>query len=117
VGTSFPSAHAADAAAVYFMLAALLAAAVPQWGRKVAAWANALGLVVVIGLSRLYLGANWLTDVLGGAALGTAWMLVVWTTAQTLGGRRESRRAPLPQDEQPLLVPGGTDPEQERDGR
>jgi len=117
VGTSFPAAHAVDAAAVYFMLAALLAAGLPQWGRKVAVWATALGLVVVIGLSRLYLSANWLTDVLGGAALGTAWMLVVWTTAQTLGRRREGRRPPPSQDESPLLVPGGTDPDPERDGR
>jgi len=117
VGTSFPSAHAVDAAAVYFVLAALLAAGLPQWGRKVAVWATAVGLVVVIGLSRLYLGANWSTDVLGGTALGTAWMLVVWTTAQTLGRRRESRRGPFPQDEPPLLVPGGADPDQERDGR
>jgi membrane protein DedA with SNARE-associated domain/membrane-associated phospholipid phosphatase len=111
--TSFPSAHAVDAAAVYCMLAALLAAVLPQWGRKVAVWATAVGLVAVIGLSRLYLGASWLTDVLGGAALGTTWMLVVWTTAQTLGGLREARRPPRP-DEPPLLVPGG-DPDQERD--
>jgi undecaprenyl-diphosphatase len=95
------------------MLAALLATVLPQWGRKVAVWATAAGLVAVIGLSRLYLGASWLTDVLGGAALGTAWMLVVWTTAQTLGGLREARRPPR-KDQSPLLVPGG-DPDQERD--
>jgi membrane-associated phospholipid phosphatase len=109
-GSSFPSAHAVDAAAVYCMLAALLAAGLPQWGRKVAAWATAIGLVAVIGLSRLYLGVSWLTDVLGGSALGAAWMLVVWTTAQTLGGLRESRRPPPGQDE-PLLVPGRGDPD------
>jgi membrane protein DedA with SNARE-associated domain/membrane-associated phospholipid phosphatase len=114
--TSFPSAHAVDAAAVYCMLAALLAAGLPQWGRKVAVWATAVGLVAVIGLSRLYLGASWLTDVLGGAALGSGWMLVVWTTAQTLGRRRD-RRPQLRKDESPLLVPGGVDPDQEGDAR
>lgn len=113
-GTSFPSGHAVDAAAVYCMLAALLAAGLPQWGRKVAAWATAVALVAMIGLSRLYLGASWLTDVLGGSALSAAWMLVVWTTAQTLGGLRESRRPPLGRDEA-LLVPGGADPDQEQD--
>jgi undecaprenyl-diphosphatase len=115
--TSFPSAHAVDAAAVYCMLAALLAAGLPLWGRKVAVWATAVGLVTVIGLSRLYLGASWLTDVLGGAALGTGWMLVVWTTAQTLGGLREARRPLSPEDQSPLLVPGGSDPDREGDGR
>jgi undecaprenyl-diphosphatase len=109
-GSSFPSAHAVDAAAVYCMLAALLAAGLPLWGRKVAVWATAVGLAALIGLSRLYLGASWLSDVLGGSALGAAWMLVVWTTAQTLGGRRDGRQPP-PGRDKPLLVPGHGDPD------
>jgi undecaprenyl-diphosphatase len=115
-GSAFPSAHTVDAAAVYGMLAALLAAGLPMWGRKVAVWATALGLTAVIGLSRLYLGVSWLTDVLGGAALGTVWMLVVQTTAQTLGGLREGRRSPLLADDQPLLVSGAAERDEQPDG-
>jgi membrane protein DedA with SNARE-associated domain/membrane-associated phospholipid phosphatase len=108
-GTAFPSAHAVDAAAVLGMLAALAAASVPLWSRKVTAWALALAAVAVIGLSRLYLGASWLTDVLGGFALGAGWMLAVLTTAQTLGGVLSARRQSETEAREPSLVPGGPD--------
>ena len=74
-GPSFPSGHATQAVAVYGMLAALAAATTPRWSRKVAAWAAAVVVVGLVGLSRLYLGAHWLTDVLAGFALGAAWLL------------------------------------------
>ena len=106
-GTAFPSAHAVDAAAVFGMLAALAAASAPLWTRKVTAWALALAAVAVIGLSRLYLGASWLTDVLGGGALGAGWMLAVLTTAQTLGGLLSARQQhPDADAREPSLVPG-----------
>jgi membrane protein DedA with SNARE-associated domain/membrane-associated phospholipid phosphatase len=78
-GYAFPSGHVTHTAAVYGMLAALLAATSPRWGRKVGLWAAAVLLVSLIGLSRLYLGAHWLTDVLAGGALGGAWLFVLLT--------------------------------------
>jgi undecaprenyl-diphosphatase len=83
-GFAFPSAHAACAAAGYGMLAALLAACTPRWGRKVALWAGAVAIACVVALSRLYLGASWLTDVLGGLALGAAWLTGLLTVARTV---------------------------------
>jgi membrane protein DedA with SNARE-associated domain/membrane-associated phospholipid phosphatase len=83
-GYAFPSGHATDAAALYGMLAALLAASTTRWGRKVAAWATASGLVALIGLSRLYLGGGWLTDVLGGFALGSMWLFALLTLTRTI---------------------------------
>jgi undecaprenyl-diphosphatase len=83
-GFAFPSGHATKAAAVYGMLAALLAAASSSWGRKVAYWTGALLVAGVVGLSRLYLGAHWLTDVLGGLALGGAWLFAVLIAARTV---------------------------------
>ncbi|MGH3327507.1 MAG: phosphatase PAP2 family protein [Streptomycetales bacterium] len=83
-GYAFPSGHVTAAAAVFGMLAALLASATPIWRRKVAAWATALALAVLVAASRLYLGAHWLTDVLGGLALGAAWVFVVLILTRAL---------------------------------
>lgn len=77
-GASFPSGHAAQSVACYVTLALILGA-----GRsglaKAALCGGAVLIVLVVGGSRIYLGAHWLTDVLGGYALGTAWVAVVLT--------------------------------------
>jgi undecaprenyl-diphosphatase len=94
-GLSFPSGHATQAIAVYGMLAALVAASTPSWPRKVAAWAVAVFVAAVVGISRLYLGSHWLTDVLGGLALGALWLALVLGAARTIAGLR-SPSAPRP---------------------
>ena len=71
-GLAFPSGHAAQATAVWGMLAALVAAAATRWSTKVAAWSAAVFIAAVVGISRVYLGAHWPTDVLAGWALGAA---------------------------------------------
>lgn len=83
-GFAFPSAHAAQATVAYGMLAALLAATTSHWGRKVAWWAGAVVLAGLVGLSRLYLGSSWLTDVLGGCALGAAWLAGLLTLVHSI---------------------------------
>ena len=86
-GFAFPSGHATDAAAVYGMLAVLLA----RSGRpaaRVAAWAGAAALVALVGLSRLYLGVHWLSDVVAGAALGIAWLLAIFIASRAGEPRR-----------------------------
>jgi membrane protein DedA with SNARE-associated domain/membrane-associated phospholipid phosphatase len=85
-GFAFPSGHATNATAVYGMLAALLAATTPRWGRKVTAWTAALLVVGLVGLSRLYLGAHWLTDVLAAIALGAAWVFGLLAITRTVRG-------------------------------
>jgi membrane protein DedA with SNARE-associated domain/membrane-associated phospholipid phosphatase len=87
-GYAFPSGHTTKAAAVYGMLAALLAAATPHWGRKVSLWTAAALLAGLVGLSRLYLGANWLSDVLGALALGAAWLFALLAAARTVDALR-----------------------------
>jgi phosphatidylinositol-3-phosphatase len=72
-GFAFPSGHATDAAAVYGMLAALLVRPARRAARVVAL-AAAFGLVALVGLSRVYLGVHWLTDVLAGASIGAVWI-------------------------------------------
>jgi undecaprenyl-diphosphatase len=91
-GYAFPSGHTTKAVAVYGMLAALLAAASSTWTRKVAVWTAAVLVAGLVGLSRLYLGANWLTDVLGGFALGGAWLFALLTATRTMDAWRTGRQ-------------------------
>ena len=83
---AFPSGHSTEAAAVYGMLAVVLAAATPRWPRKVACWTAAILIVTLVGITRLYLAAHWLTDVLGGWSFGTLWFLLVLAAAQAVTG-------------------------------
>jgi undecaprenyl-diphosphatase len=83
-GYAFPSGHTTKATAVYGMLAALLAASSPRWGRKVTIWTAALLIAGLVAVSRLYLGAHWLTDVLGALTLGAAWLFLLLAAARTI---------------------------------
>ncbi|VAW89907.1 DedA protein [hydrothermal vent metagenome] len=73
---SFPSGHAALSTAIYGYLAMLSAQALPSRHRWLP-YAVAMLLVVGISFSRLYLGAHWLADVLGGIGLGAAWVALL----------------------------------------
>ncbi len=75
-GFSFPSGPVTMATVVYGFFAVLIAREMP--GRK-RAWPYSLAglLVALIGFSRLYFGAHWLTDVLGGALLGMGWIALL----------------------------------------
>jgi membrane-associated phospholipid phosphatase len=74
-GWSFPSGHSAAAAATYAAVALLLGR-----GRRwtVRAWlgTGAAAIVVAVASSRVLLGVHWVTDVIGGVALGFAWFAV-----------------------------------------
>ncbi len=72
-GAAFPSGHAAQSVAFYAMLT-LIVSPGTSYGRKALLWSGAAAIALVVGASRVYLGAHWLTDVLGGYALGAAWV-------------------------------------------
>ena len=92
-GSAFPSGHATLSAAVYGMLAALLAAASTTWARKVTVWAAAVFLALLVGATRLYLGAHWLTDVIGGLVLGSLWLFALLTAVRTVAAVRAANGA------------------------
>ncbi|VUD41335.1 Putative undecaprenyl-diphosphatase YbjG [Thalassocella blandensis] len=81
---SFPSGHSMLAASTYLTLGALLARA--QKRRRIKAYILiiSLFLTLIIGLSRIYLGVHWPTDVLGGWAVGAGWALGCWLLARWL---------------------------------
>lgn len=84
---SFPSGHATGSAATYLTLGALLARFQPRRRLKVFILGYAVTLTVLIGLSRLYLGVHWPSDVLAGWTLGACWALLCWLAARWLQRR------------------------------
>ncbi|MGH7010194.1 MAG: phosphatase PAP2 family protein [Caulobacteraceae bacterium] len=78
---SFPSGHAAMSALIYLTLAALVARFSTR--RRVETYALVLGVVVtfLIGLTRIYVGVHWPTDVIAGWALGACWASLWWLIA------------------------------------
>lgn len=83
---SFPSGHAMLSAATYLTLGALIARTQPKRRLRGYVIGVALMLTVLIGISRVYLGVHWPTDVLAGWCLGAAWALACWSVATWLAG-------------------------------
>ena len=75
-GAAFPSGHATQAVAFYGMLAIVLSVGRSLRARSLV-WIAAALVVLLVGASRIYLGAHWLTDVLAGYSLGAAWIALV----------------------------------------
>jgi undecaprenyl-diphosphatase len=78
-GYSFPSGHATLAVAFYGLCAWLVLRSGLPRRTKVLAVTGSILLVLVIGASRVYLSAHWLSDVLGGYATGAAWLTLCIT--------------------------------------
>jgi undecaprenyl-diphosphatase len=89
---SFPSGHALLSAATYLTMGALLARFVAPLRLKIYVLTVAVTLTVIIGVSRIYLGVHWPTDVLAGWLLGAVWALLCWRIALGLQRRGDVER-------------------------
>ena len=81
---SFPSGHATIAAATYLIMGALLAQTFERRTPRIYVVAFSAAITLGVGVSRIYLGVHWPTDVLGGWALGAAWALLFWLIAHAV---------------------------------
>lgn len=84
----FPSAHVAAATTFYGILAAYMVTHVAEWRWRVLIVLSAFLLIVLVALSRVYLGAHFLSDVLAAFAEGVAWLALCLTAVHTLRQRR-----------------------------
>jgi undecaprenyl-diphosphatase len=74
---SFPSGHAIYSLCFYGTLAALATARMDSHVAQAVVWIIAVMLVIMIGLSRVYLGVHYPSDVLGGYAGGLVWVCTI----------------------------------------
>lgn len=94
-GHSFPSGHSMISAALYITLAVLIARTLESRRQRVTVVAIGAGLTMLIGLSRLYLGVHYPTDVLAGWTAGLLWALVCGLVVQWFG-KRGAKDVPAP---------------------
>jgi membrane-associated phospholipid phosphatase len=70
---SFPSGHAMMSMVIYSLLSYFFASHFPRW--RVGFFSLAIMLIAAVGLSRLYLGVHWPTDIIGGYMAGLVWVI------------------------------------------
>jgi len=84
---SFPSGQAMESLVVYGMLAYFAVLTFSGRGKRAGSVGGAAVLVILIGFSRVYLGAHYVSDVIGGFAAGGAWLSAVITGWETIRRR------------------------------
>jgi membrane-associated phospholipid phosphatase len=92
---SFPSGHTTAATVLYGFLATYLVAHARSWHERAVVTLLACLMVALVGLSRMYLGVHYPTDVLAAVAVGCAWLVVCITAVSTLRRRRAARGKPF----------------------
>jgi undecaprenyl-diphosphatase len=98
---SFPSGHSMGAVIAFGLLAYFLFLALPDRREKVAVIVLTVLLALAVGFSRIYLGAHYFSDVVGGLAVGGAWLSVCISgiEAARRRARHHHRKAPAPPHE------------------
>lgn len=88
---SFPSGHSMASSLIYLALGAVLAQSAARWRERIYFIAAAFFLAFLVGLTRVYLGVHYPSDVLGGWAAGLGWALLCWMIAYWLRQKKSMR--------------------------
>lgn len=86
---SFPSGHAMMSAIFYITLALLLANMARNRAVRAALFCSAIFITLIVGLSRIYLGVHWPSDVMAGWAVAAAWIGLCLLVSDLLERRRQ----------------------------
>lgn len=86
---SFPSGHTAGATLLYGFLVAYLLLRLQGWRERLLVLAGAALMVGLVGVSRVYLGAHYPTDIVAAMCSGLAWLAVCITGVSTYRRRRQ----------------------------
>ncbi len=98
---SFPSGHSTISGAVYPMLGALLSRLVTGKRLKIYCIGSGILLMVLVGMSRVYLGVHYATDVLAGWSVGLSWALVSWVLLERLQRKGVVEPDPIAREVEP----------------
>jgi undecaprenyl-diphosphatase len=96
VSTSFPSGHSMMSAVTYLTLGALLARSESRKRVKAYFMIVSAFLSGAVGVTRVYLGVHWPSDVLAGWTAGAVWALLCWTAARWLQRRHKIEQETSP---------------------
>ena len=92
LSSSFPSGHALTSAAVFLTLGALLMRIAEGRLAKYYCIAIAMFVTFLVGMSRIFLGVHYPTDVVAGWLIGMSWALLCWIVERTVERRAGLRR-------------------------
>ncbi len=92
---SFPSSHAMMSATVYLTLGVMVMRYSSALRLKIYAMSVAILLAVLVGVSRVYLGVHWPTDVVAGWAVGAVWASACWLFILWLQRRGQVEKSPV----------------------
>jgi undecaprenyl-diphosphatase len=90
--SSFPSGHSMMSSVTYLTLAALLARSHERKRIKSFFLLMAALVIGLVGVTRVYLGVHWPTDVLAGWMAGSVWAMLCWLAARWLQSRHTLER-------------------------